>query len=272
MAASAAARRPRGAGVERLAVDAGDDAAGGLGDGDGSGEVDVVAQVALVEVRRPASGREPGHRERRGADARAELAVEGRMPEETQGLAAVGMVEVHVDQQRGGRRPKGVSAPARRTKAAEPSVQNTSPVIGSALAAAHGRASGAQGDVDGDQRRLRGEVAGPAQRVDQPLAGRARRDPCGRPPRRPSRRRAGARPAPPGSPPPTPGRRTSRSRCPPWRGAPAGRRTGSRTSAAPAGGCNGELGDRTASGPRVSMAVAREPERSQRLAGAARHS
>ena len=43
---------------------AGDDAAGGLGDGDGRGEVHVVAQVALVDVRRPATGREPGHRQR----------------------------------------------------------------------------------------------------------------------------------------------------------------------------------------------------------------
>ena len=51
-----------GCGVERLAANPGDDAPGGLGDGDGSGEVDVVAQVTLVDVRRPAAGREPGTR------------------------------------------------------------------------------------------------------------------------------------------------------------------------------------------------------------------
>ena len=107
-----------GPGVERLAVDAGDEQPAARR-WRGRGEVDVVAKVALVEVRRPAAGREPGQRQRRGADAGAELAVERWVPEQAQGLTAVGMVEVDVHQQRGGRGSSGVSAPVARTQAAD---------------------------------------------------------------------------------------------------------------------------------------------------------
>ena len=87
------------AGVQRLAADAGDDTAGCLGDGDGGGEVDVVAQVALVDVRRPAPGRQPGQRQRRRADAGAEPGVWDRVAQEAGGLRRLGVVEVDVDEQ-----------------------------------------------------------------------------------------------------------------------------------------------------------------------------
>ena len=151
-----------------------------------------------------------------------------RVAEEAEGGAAAGVVEVDVHQQRG--RHEGLSG------VSEPSSRDEG---GRAVGPEHlaGDRVGARG---GERRaperratltatsgvwaaKLRVPHSGSTSH-SRLACGRAR---CGRPPRRPSRRPAGARPAPRGSPPRTPGRRTSRSRCPPWRGGPAGRRTGS---------------------------------------------
>src|SRR4051794_4324657 len=91
-------------GVDRFAVEPGNDAAGRLAQGDSGGEMNAVTQVAVGDVGGAAPSRDPGHGQGGGDDAGAEPFDESFVGEHPSGrenpMMGKRRVEIDVDQSR----------------------------------------------------------------------------------------------------------------------------------------------------------------------------